>query len=267
MRKNPVKDMLQNGDTAVGVGLGLAANPSVVKVMAQAGYDFLFIDLEHHFIDPENLRHLVQMARSEGIAPFVRVPDTEYVQIAHNLDSGAFGIFVPRVEDRAQAERAVSAARFPPLGSRGCGTTAPVDFGGPFDWAEVLAWLNEQTLVALQVESQRAIDNLEDILEVAGIDAIFVGPLDLSIDLGVPGKTDHPRMIEAVDEVIRICQARNMPTGILMSTPDALHSWWEKGMRLLVCGNDLGILRSGARRLVDGVHSYTDQQTRPSGAT
>ena len=128
MRTNPVKKLLNAGGTAIGVGLGIAANPNVVKVMAQAGYDFLFIDLEHHFIDPENLRYLVQMARSENIAPFVRVADAEYSHIAHNLDSGAFGVFVPRVESRAQAERAVAAARFPPLGVRGCGTTAPMDF-------------------------------------------------------------------------------------------------------------------------------------------
>lgn len=259
MRTNPVRDLLRAGETAIGIGLGVAANPAVVKILAKTGYDFLFIDLEHNFIDPENLRNLTQMARSEGIAPFVRTADTEYFHIAHMLDSGAFGIFVPRVENRAQAERAVAAARFPPLGVRGCGTTATLEFNTPPDWGESLAWLNEQTLVVLQIESQQAIDSLDDILNVQGIDAIFVGPLDLSINLGVPGKMTHPRMIAAVDRVVQICQMRNMPCGILASSADGLQEWWEKGMRLLVCGNDQGILRSGAQQLVQGVRRFAGE--------
>ena len=255
MRQNRVKAALRQGKTVVGAGLTIAANPSVVRVMASAGYDFLFIDIEHTLMSPETLMSVVQMARACDISPIVRVQDTEYHIIANALDSGADGIIVPRVETPAQAERAVAAARFPPKGVRGCGTIATLDFVRE-DWREALPWLNEQTLVAIQVESQRAIDALDRILQVEGIDALVVGPLDLSIDLGVPGQFDHPKVIGAMARVTEIGHAHHVAVGTVMATPEALRPWWEKGMRFFTCGNDTGMLGTAGRANVQGMRAF-----------
>jgi len=241
MRENPVKAALKAGKTVVGVGIGLASNPIVARIMANAGFDFLFIDTEHNQINSTTLISLVQMARAVGISPLIRPMDIQYHLIATALDTGADGLIVPRVESREQAERLVSYCYFPPKGIRGCGSTAPLDYRRE-DWSVAIPWLNEHLLIVCQVESPQAIDNLDDILDVPGIDAVLVGPLDLSISLGVPGKVNDPKMVAAIDRVIAICRAHNMPSGIVGASPEALKPWWEKGMRFLSCGADSGML-------------------------
>ncbi len=255
MRENPIKAALKAGRTVVGVGLSLTASPPVVRIMANAGYDFLFIETEHHHMDPRTLLDVVQMARACGISPFVRPRDTQYDLIAGALDAGADGLIVPRVETREQAERLVSYAKFPPLGARGCGTLAMLDFRVP-DWQQALPWLNEQTLICTQVESTTAIENLDSILAVPGIDVALVGPLDLSISLGVPGRFDHPALIAAVDRVIDISRAHGKVSGIVLGSPAAVKPWWEKGMRFFSCGGDTGFLADGAAAIVRGVRAF-----------
>ena len=256
MHENRVKAALRAGKTVVGVGLSIAVNPMVAKALAATGIDFLFIDNEHNLICPDNLRNVVQMARACGVSPIVRVQDTEYNLIANTLDAGADGVVVPRVTSTAQAERAVSYAKFPPTGVRGCGTTAPLDFNRQQGWDQALRRLNEQSLVVLQAESKEAIDSLEDILQVRGVDVVLVGPLDLSINLGVAGKLDDPKWTAAVERVIEICMAHQVPTGIMLGSPEALRPWWEKGMRFLVCGNDYVMIRDTASRNVGEIRSY-----------
>jgi 2-keto-3-deoxy-L-rhamnonate aldolase RhmA len=258
MRENPVKAALKAGKTVLGVGVGVTASPSVVRIMANAGYDFLFIDCEHNQIDPRTLMDVVQTARLAGISPLVRPRDTEYDLIAGTLDTGADGLIVPRVESREQAERLVSYSRFPPLGVRGCGTTAPLDFRSE-DWRQALPWLNEQVLIASQIESVKAIDALDEILEVKGIDVALVGPLDLSISLGVPGQFSDPRFTAAVDRVIAIARAHNTVCGIVMGPPAALKPWWEKGMRFFSCGADTAMLSDAAAATVQGVHAFAGE--------
>jgi 2-dehydro-3-deoxyglucarate aldolase/4-hydroxy-2-oxoheptanedioate aldolase len=146
------------------------------------------------------------------------------------------------------------------MGVRGCGTIATLDFNREQDWGQSIAWLNEQTLVVAQVESLPAVETLDDTLRVTGIDAIVVGPLDLSISLGVPGQFSHPRMIETIDRVIATCRAHRVPSGIVMGTPQDLKPWWDKGMRFLVCGNDLTVLQSTARAYVNTVRAYVGSE-------
>jgi 2-dehydro-3-deoxyglucarate aldolase/4-hydroxy-2-oxoheptanedioate aldolase len=255
LRENRVKTALLAGKTVVGAGLTIAANPLVVRVLAEAGYDWLFIDVEHTAIAPDMLAAVVQMARLAGISPIVRVQDSEYHLIANVLDMGADGIIVPRVETAEQAARVVSYARFPPEGVRGCGTTATLDYQRP-EWTQALPWLNRQTLVAIQVESARAVANLEAILQVPGMDAVFVGPLDLSISLGLPGQFGHPKVIAAIEQIVDTCVAAGKPVGTVLGTPEALRPWWQRGMRFLTCSGDANMLLDTGSRHVAGVRAY-----------
>lgn len=258
MRENPLKAALKAGKTVVGAGLGVAANPIVVRLMANAGYDFLFIDTEHNAIAPDTLLQIVQMARACGISPIVRPNDLEYHLIASALDMGADGLIVPRVETVEQAERLVSFSKYPPMGQRGCGGLAFFDYQAP-DWGKGIPWLNEQTLVATQVESTTAIENLEKIVQIPGIDAIIVGPQDLSISLGVPGQHAHAKEIAAVDRVIAICNKYNKPCGIVMGNGDLAKPWVEKGMRFVVAGSDSGMIMSAGTRNVQIVRAAAGQ--------
>jgi len=255
MRENPVKSALTQGRAVVGVSLNVAPYPVLVRVMANAGYDFVFLDLEHNFVAPNTLLDSVQMARACNISPFVRTGDVEYHLIANTLDSGADGLIVPRVETRAQVERLVSYAKFPPHGARGCGTIAPLDFRRE-DWGAALPWVNSQTMIVPMIESHEGIDALEDMLGVPGVDAILVGPLDLSIRLGLPGKLNAPEVHAAVDRVVQICRRHNVPSGILARTPEALRTWWDKGMRFLVCDTLLDMVMRTATQNVQAVRAY-----------
>jgi len=255
LRTNPVKAALKAGKTVVGVGLSVTASPAVVRIMANAGYDFLFIETEHHHMDPHTLLDVVQMARACGISPLVRPRDTEYDLVAGALDAGADGLIVPRVESKEQAERLVSYAKFPPLGVRGCGTTATLDYRGE-DWRQALPWLNEQTLICTQVESPKAMEALDGILSVPGVDVAVVGPLDLSISLGVPGQFNDSTFVAAIDRVIEITRAHGKVAGLVMGPPAALKPWWEKGMRFFSCGADTAILANGAAANVQGVRAF-----------
>jgi 2-keto-3-deoxy-L-rhamnonate aldolase RhmA len=254
MRENPVKAALKAGKVVVGAGLGPAANPVIVRVMANAGYDFLFIDTEHSMIAPDMLLQVVQMARSCGISPIVRPGDNEYHLVANALDTGADGLIVPRIESVEQAQRLVSYAKYPPLGVRGCGGSAFFDFQSP-SWTEGLPWLNEQTLIAPQVESVTAIECLDKVLQIPGIDAIIVGPQDLSVNLGIPGQLSHPREVEAIERVIAICKAHKTPCGIVMGTGEAIKPWVEKGMQFVVAGGDVANLMQAGTHNVQVVRS------------
>jgi 2-keto-3-deoxy-L-rhamnonate aldolase RhmA len=254
MRENPVKAILKSGKTAVGVGINIAPNPLVIKVLANAGYDFLFLDTEHNAISPESLIAIVQMARSCGISPIIRPTDNEYHLVANALDLGADGLIVPRIESPEQAAKLVSFAKYPPMGIRGCGGTAHLDFKAP-NWGEALPWLNQQTMICPQVESVRAIEALDETLSVPGIDLVVVGPQDLSISLGVPGEHAHPKEIAAIERVIATCQAHNKPCGIVMGSGDLAKPWVEKGMRFVVAGSDLGILLQGGAKNVQTVRA------------
>jgi 2-keto-3-deoxy-L-rhamnonate aldolase RhmA len=258
MRENPVKAALKDGKTVVGVGMTIAANPLVVRVLATAGYDWLFIDIEHSMIASDSLIGIVQMARASGISPVVRTQDNEYHLIANILDTGADGVMIPRVETAELAAEAVSYARFPPEGVRGCGTSAVLGYERA-NWPAHLPWLNEQTMVIIQVESIRALDNLTDILQVPGVDAIFIGRFDLSIDLGVPGQIDHPDMVDAMRRIVDQCVAVGMPVGTVLGSPEALQPWWERGMRLLVCSADVSMLLEAGTSNVRGVRSYAGE--------
>jgi len=258
MRENPVKAALDSGKTVVGVGLTIAANPLVVRVLATAGYDWVFIDIEHSMIACDTLIALVQMARASGISPVVRTQDSEYHLIANILDTGADGVMVPRVETVEQAARAVSYARFPPDGVRGCGTSAVLGYGRA-DWPVDLPWLNQQTLIIAQVESMRSVENLPEIIQVPGVDAVFIGRFDLSIDLGVPGQIGHPKTVEAMQRITDICVAGGMPVGTVLGSPEALKPWWERGMRLLVCGADSSMLLNAGTENVNGVRAYAGE--------
>jgi 2-keto-3-deoxy-L-rhamnonate aldolase RhmA len=258
MRENPVKTALKAGKTVVGAGLGIAANPLVVRTLAAAGYDFLFIDTEHNQIPPDVVAVVCQMARACGMSPIVRPTDNEYHLVANALDSGADGLIVPRLETIEGIKNLAAYSHYPPLGVRGCGGAAFLDYKTA-NWVEALPWLNEQVLVAPQVESVKAIDLLDETLQVPGIDAIIVGPQDLSINLGIPGQFNDPKEIAAIDRVIAICKNHHKPCGIVLATGDACKPWVEKGMQLIVAGNDWNMLLNTGAKNVQAVRAAAGQ--------
>ena len=247
MQPNKLKADLKAGRAVAGPIINEARSVSTVKIMAGAGFDFLFFDMEHAMLDWETLLNLVQMSLVCEITPLVRVTDLSYPAVARALDSGAQGIIIPRVEHRAQAEETVSYVKYPPLGRRGAGGEARYGYVRR-DVRTAVEEANAETLVVIQIESQTGIDNLEEIASVPGLDVLLVGPQDLSISLGLHGQFTHPDFVAAVQRVVDVGRRHGLTVGQVERSAAAFERWLAMGIRFLCCNNDGNMLYEAASR-------------------
>lgn len=215
----------------------------IIEIFKNDVLDFLVLDLEHGSFSVEAAENLIRTARGYELPVIVRAADSLYHLLSACLDAGAKGVLVPRVETADQARVAVDSVRFPPQGRKGFGGFSLVR-----EWRGVEQF-NSQIVVLLQIESQRGIDNLEEILAVEGISGIIVGPSDLSIDLGVPLRYDHPRLIEAVDRVLDGCRTRELSCGIYCATKLSISLWRDRGMNIIWSGCATDFISRGYEQL------------------
>jgi len=250
MRVNPVKAALKEGKVQLGCGFGQIRSMEVAKILAAAGFHWTFLDAEHGNFGIETLFDLCHAATGAGLSPIVRVADMQYALVARALDCGAEGVIFPRVESPELLREAVSWTKFPPLGIRGMGL-------GPqhFEYERVtvpqmIEHLNANTLVVLQIETLRAVEAREELLAVPGVDVVMVGPVDLSISLGVPGDFQHPKMIDAMEKIRDSCLKHGVAPGT-QTRPISLAKFWkERGMIFLGNGNETSFLLDKASEVV-----------------
>jgi len=215
----------------------------IIEIFKNDVLDFLILDLEHGSFSIENVENLIRTARARGLPVIVRAADTLYHLLSPCLDAGAQGLLIPRVETVEQAREAIASAHFPPLGRKGFGGFSLVR-----DWKGVEEF-NSRCVVLLQIESQRGIDNLEEIVQIEGVSGIIVGPSDLSIDLGIPLQFEHPRLVEAVDRVLAVTSARKLSCGMYCATEQLISFWRGRGMNILWSGCATDFLSRGYTEL------------------
>jgi 2-keto-3-deoxy-L-rhamnonate aldolase RhmA len=250
MRTNLVKQNLRAGKLQLGTGFGQFRSPEIPKMLAAAGFQWAFLDTEHGGFDLETIQDICRVSVMAGLCPIVRVAELQYSLVARALDCGAQGIIFPRVEQPELLERAVSWTKFPPAGMRGYGLTAvQVDYE-PLSFPQIIEHMNANSMVVLQIETRRALEAREELLAVPGIDAVMVGPADLSISLGVPGEFQHPKMVGAIEAIRDTCIRRGVIPGMQTRTPALAKFWKERGMLFLGCNNDTGMLFERASELV-----------------
>ena len=179
---------LRQGALMVGTLISEIRNPNVMYMLAQSGFDFVIVDMEHGAYSPETVSDHIAAARGAGIPVIVRICEIRRETILKPLDSGAVGLLVPQVNTAEQAKEVVAHAKYPPEGNRGVAIRRAHNFYRKVDAAAYMKQTNEQTFIAVQAESPEAIENLEEIADVPGVDSIFVGPFDLSVSMGIPGK-------------------------------------------------------------------------------
>jgi 4-hydroxy-2-oxoheptanedioate aldolase len=244
--QNPFKRALKAGKTQIGLWSSLSSNYSV-EVIAGAGFDWILLDCEHSPNDLESLLTQLQAAAPYPSHPVVRVPWNNMVTIKRVLDVGAQSLLIPYVSTAEEARAAVSYTRYPPTGVRGvAGTTRATRFGRVKDYAK---HAHEEICVLVQVETQGALDNIEAICAVDGIDGVFIGPADLHASLGHTGEIANPAVKPLIDEAIRRIRRNNKAPGILTpSETDARH-WLGCGALFVAVGADVGILARGAEAL------------------
>lgn len=250
MKINAVKKALAEGRVQLGTGFGNLRSQDVVRILAAAGFHWAFIDGEHGGFDLETIQDICRMSIYAGLSPIVRVADLQYSLVARTLDVGAQGIIFPRIEAPEPLEKAVSWTKFPPLGIRGYGLTPIHVDHSKASMPEIIAHLNANTLVVLQIETKRGVEARDEILAVPGIDAVMIGPADLSISLGVPGDFQHPTMVDAMEKIRDSCIAHGVVPGTQTRTIALAKFWRDRGMRFLGCSNETGMLLDRATELV-----------------
>ncbi len=237
---------LKRGDKLLGTMVTLAS-PVAAEILSGVGFDWLFVDGEHGPLDAGDLLGILQAA-DHRVACVVRVPAGDEVAIKKVLDLGASGVIVPQVNTAQQAADVVRFSRYAPLGARGVGLARAHGYGLRFQ--EYMESANEQVAVVVQAEHAIAADNIESIVKVPGVDAVLLGPYDLSASLGHTGKLDHPAVVAAIDHITKTCQAAKMPLGYFGVNAAAVKPFITRGYTLIVAGVDTLLLGAGAKRLL-----------------
>ncbi|MBL8293646.1 MAG: aldolase [Bryobacterales bacterium] len=249
MRPNPVKLALKQGKVQLGTNFGQLRSQEVLKMLAAAGFNWAFIDTEHGGFDLETIQDVCRIAAYVNFVPIVRVADLQYSLIARALDCGAGGVIFPRVESVELLEKAVSWTKFPPVGVRGFGLS-PFHFDHePVTMPQMIEHVNEHSMVVLQIETKKAVEMREELLAVPGIDAVMIGPADLSISLGVPGQFQHPVVVEAMEAIRDTCERRGIAPGTQTRTLELAKFWKERGMRFLGCSSETAMLYEKAKEI------------------
>lgn len=244
---NPLKDIWERGEIAHGGWLSVA-NPVTAEVMGAIGFDYLCVDMQHGTADYSQTLAMFQALRGSTSAPIARVPWNEPGIIGRVLDAGAVGIIVPMVNSVAEASRAASACRYPPAGSRSWGPIRAARLHD--DYSPESA--NQGVACIPMIETKQAVDSLDEILAVDGIDAIYVGPADLSISYGLPPASDNAGpFADALDEIIASCRSHGVVPGI-HTTPQLAQKRRDQGFRMITVTSDAIALATGAASMLAG---------------
>jgi len=245
---NPAKARLAQGQLAIGMGVRGVRGVEIARVMKTAGYDFLFIDLEHGQSSVETAFQISVAALDAGIAPLIRVPHGELALGTRCLDGGGLGVVIPHVDTPEEARAMVDAFKFAPVGHRSIGGGYP-QFGFAATPAkDVVTQLNDATLVIAMIETPRAVENAEKIAATPGIDVLLLGTNDLCLELGIAGQLEHEKVVSAIDAIIGACKKHNKWPGLGgVYGKDLARRYISRGMRFVLAGNDLGMLLAAAQ--------------------
>jgi 4-hydroxy-2-oxoheptanedioate aldolase len=242
--RNEVKEKLARGELVASMTVRLVPGVEIVRIAKSAGFDSLYIDLEHSSFSIHTASQISIMALEAGIPAFVRVPANTPEYISRVLDGGALGVIAPGVSSAAEARAVVAAAKYPPLGSRGVAPGLPHFEYRSVPATEALPAMNDATMVIVQFESAASLAAMEEIVAVDGVDMVMIGSNDLLADLGLAGQYDHPKLHEAYERAIAACRRRGKHVGIggLGTRPDLVEKLVKLGARYVSTGTDLAFL-------------------------
>jgi 2-keto-3-deoxy-L-rhamnonate aldolase RhmA len=243
---NPFRQLLRSAGSQPPLGTWImSASPLVAEAVGHAGFDFGVIDMEHSPLELGGVVHLLQAVGNTRMVPVLRVPWNDAVTVKRVLDAGAATVLFPFVQDADEAAAAVAATRYPPEGRRGlAGMSRATRFGTQDDY---IATANRRTGVIVQIESMAAVQALDRIAAVPGVDALFVGPADLSADMGLLGQLMHPKVMDVMTRVARQCAQLGKPVGTIGGNAQEVARYRAAGYTFAALGSDLGLLVGGAQ--------------------
>lgn len=247
-----IKQRLKRGEYLCGTFLSIKST-EIAEMISRAGFDFVIIDAEHCSYDWSEIENLIRAVSYNGAASIVRVPGIFRPLILRALDLGAEGILVPRVDTPQDAREVVQFAKYPPLGDRGFAGIVRAAEYGQIPVGQYIEQANENILIAVQAETAKAVDNLEEIVEVDGIDMIFVGPSDLSVSLGFAGKPNASQVRERIEKINTIAKNKGVLSGIYVGNVPDMEMWLKKGFQFMATGTT-GLIRLTLKQLEIDMH-------------
>lgn len=264
MRGAQLREKMRNGERVYGTMTSVVRNPRWAGVYGRLGFDYVIVDTEHSPTGRSETADLAVAFLGAGVCPIQRVKDSEPHATVMALDAGFQGVLVPYCETADEVRAVVNAARLRPL--KGALHDRARDAGEFPSQAtrEYLEQRNKDVVVIIGIESVPAMNNLESILDVGGIDAIFIGPNDLSVSLGVPDEYTHPKFVEATEHIISTSQKRGIPAGGHWQMREQVHYWLERGSRWILYSSDMRALTEGYR---DALNSFRDTAVTPLAHT
>jgi 2-dehydro-3-deoxyglucarate aldolase/4-hydroxy-2-oxoheptanedioate aldolase len=245
------------GDLVRGAMLFEFFSPGIAQILKLAGCSYVIYDMEHTGIGLETLKTQVAACRGLDIVPMARVPRGEYRWLAGALDIGLKGVMIPMVESAEQARAIVQATHYPPVGRRGAAFGFPHDDYAPGSPADKIAAAHADTLVIAQIETERGLENVEEIAKVDGIDVLWVGHFDLTNFLGIPGQFDNPLYLDAIKRVVAAGRANGKGLGFMASDEVWARDYRRHGFNMLAAGTDMGVLMSGVRKMLAAMGDAT----------
>ncbi len=249
MKVNRVQELWKNQQAAIGGWLTIA-NSFPAEIMAHQGWDVLTIDMQHGLVNASELVPMLTAISTTDVTPFVRVPWLDPGIIMKVLDSGSYGVICPMINTREDAERLVSYCRYAPLGTRSFGPSRAVIYAGE-DYA---LHANETILTFAMIETQKALDNLDEIVTVEGLDAVFVGPSDLGLSLGyTPGNYEEPVLLEAIESILKKAHSQEIRAGIYSYTAKFARRMIELGFDYVVISSDARLMVSQAQQVLEEI--------------
>lgn len=241
---NRLKRDLAAGKVCLGATITINS-PAVAEIMSHIGLDWLWFETEHSSLTLDNVLTMLQATNGADVSTVIRVPWNDKTMIKRALDLGPDGIIVPLVNTREEAEAAVRAMKYPPLGERGAGLARAQCYG--LHMGEYMETANNEVTTILMIEHIQAVENVDEILKVKGVDSVMVGALDLSGSMGMLGQTGDPRVEGAIQKVLASCKKAKVPCGIITVAPEQANERIKQGFTNIIMGIDVLFLHSAAR--------------------
>ncbi len=263
-RANRIKELWNDGKAVINSWLGIPSSFSA-EVMAHAGFDSLVVDMQHGMIEYQMMVTMLQGISCTNTVPLVRVPWNDPAHIQKALDAGAYGIICPMINNRAEAEKFVASMRYAPLGYRSSGPIRAALYGG----ADYHAKANDIVVALGMIETREAMENLDEILSVKGLDAVYIGPSDLSISYGYPPGGDKPDewMAEAQKKILDACQRHGVQPGIHCGAPAYARKMIEMGFKFVTVGGDTRFVTMGAAATVQEMRCAAPSNPARAGSS
>jgi len=243
MAENRLLKRLNAGETLLGI-FSQMPSPTVQEMIALSGYDFSVVDMEHGVLDYVVVEDMVRALQGRGALAAVRVSPGDIKSIGKVLDFGADIVLVPQIENREMGEKAVDAAKFPPMGHRGAAHVVRAGRYSTMNKVQYFAEANVITSVALQIEGLEAAKHADEIMSIEGVDIIFLGPHDLAQSLGVPGQPEHPKVVEKMEELVKLAREKGKFLGTYVESVEMFKKWSDAGVQFLAYQSDIDTMAS-----------------------